>query len=560
VPRLTGAQFLADSLHAYGVTHVFFVPAILSHTLAELDKRTPIKRILTHGEKAAVYMADGYARASGRVGVSFAQCIGAANLAAGLRDPFLACSPLVVLTGGPYPESRGRHVYQEIEDSPLFKPLTKSSARVDAVTRLPDALRQAFRTATTGTPGPAHLELAGHLGELEQEVAALEIVAEPQFGRVPPLRVTPDPQAVREAAQLLAAAHRPVIVAGGGARTSNAGAELRELAERLAIPVATSLNGKDLLPGDHPLNAGVVGSYARQSANRTVLAADLVFYVGSHTGSQVTARWQVPRTGTTVIQLDINPAELGRHYPNRVSLWGDAKLGLRALIESSDAGTAASRRGWVDEMLVLAREWRTEVTAQAESEAVPIRPERICRELSRHLPPDTLVVSETGHAGMWTGALLDLNKPGQSYIRAAGSLGWGLPAALGAKLAAPDRPVLLFSGDGGFWYHLSELETAVRWNISAVLLVNNNRSLNMEIDIYKDAYGGQLERNHADLWTFRHVSFAAVAETMGAKGIRVDKPGDLAGALERAFAAGQPCVVEVISDIDAIAPWGYVGT
>ena len=559
MPPLTGAQFIADSLHAYGVTHVFFVPAILSHTLAELDKRTPIKRILTHGEKAAVYMADGYARASGRVGVSFAQCIGAANLAAGLRDPYLACSPLVVLTGGPYPQSRSRHVYQEIEDFPLFKPVTRYSARVDTVTRLPDTLRQAFRAATTSTPGPAHLELAGHLGELEQETADLTVIPEPQFGRTPPFRTRPDASAVREAATLLGAASRPIIIAGGGARTSEAGAELRELAERLAIPVATSLNAKELLPGDHPLNVGVVGTYARQSANRAVLAADLVFFVGSHTGSQVTAKWQVPRLGTTVIQLDINPAELGRHYPNRVSLWSDAKLGLRELIEASDASTASTRRTWVDQVQSLAREWRAEVAPYAESDAVPIRPERICYELSRHLPADTLMVSETGHAGMWTGAMLDLNRPGQGYIRAAGSLGWGLPAALGAKLAVPQRPVLLFSGDGGFWYHLSELETAVRWNINAVLLVNNNRSLNMEIDVYKDAYGGQLERNHGELWKFSDVSFAAVAETMGAKGIRVEKPGDIGVALEQAFEAKRPCVVEVLSDINAIAPWGYVG-
>jgi len=559
MPRLTGAQFIADSLHAYGVTHVFFVPAILSHTLAELDKRTSIKRILTHGEKAAVYMADGYARASLRVGVSFAQCIGAANLAAGLRDPYLACSPLVLLTGGPYPESRSRHVYQEIEDFPLFKPLTKYSARVDSVTRLPDTLRQAFRSATTSTPGPAHLELAGHLGELEQEAADLTVIPEPEFGRVPPFRPRPDPDAVQEAAKLLGAASRPMIVAGGGARTSGAGQELRELAERLAIPVAMSLNAKDLLPGDHPLNAGVVGTYARQSANRAVLAADLVFFVGSHTGSQVTAKWRVPRPGTTVIQLDINPAELGRHYPNRASLWSDAKLGLRELIDSSNAGTAGSRRGWVEQVQTLAREWRAEVASQMESEAVPVRPERICRELSRFLPADTLFVSETGHAGMWTGAMLDLNRPGQSYIRAAGSLGWGLPAALGAKLAVPQRPVVLFSGDGGFWYHLSELETAVRWNINAVLLVNNNRSLNMETDIYKDAYGGRLERNHGELWKFRDVSFAAVAETMGAKGILVKKPSELSSALQQALEAEGPCVVDVISDINAIAPWGEVG-
>ncbi len=284
-----------------------------------------------------------------------------------------------------------------------------------------------------------------------------------------------------------------------------------------------------------------------------------MFYVGSQTGSQVSARWRVPKPGTPVIQLDINPAELGRHYPNRVSLWGDAKLGLKSLIEASDAGSAGRRRAWIDQIQTLAREWRETLAPQAESTAVPIRPERICRELSRHLPADTLVVSETGHAGMWTGAMLDLSHAGSSYIRAAGSLGWGLPAALGAKLAAPERPVILFSGDGGFWYHLAELETAVRWNIDAVFLVNNNRSLNMEIDIYKAAYGGQLERNHAELWQFLDVSLAAVAETMGAKGICVEKPGEIAGALEQGFAARRPCLIEVKSDIEAIAPWGYVG-
>ena len=168
------------------------------------------------------------------------------------------------------------------------------------------------------------------------------------------------------------------------------------------------------------------------------------------------------------------------------------------------------------------------------------------------MPPDTLLVSDTGHAGMWTGGMIDLNKPGQGFIRAAGSLGWGLPAALRAKLAQPDRPVLLFSGDGGFWYHLSELETAVRWKINAVLLVNNNKSLNQEIAPYTEAYGGQLRARHAELWQFRDVSFAELARTMGAEGFRVQSPSDLSGALARAFASRRPSVVEVMTEI---APW-----
>jgi len=558
MPKLSGAQFIADSLAAYGVSHVFFVPAIMSQTLAELDLRTDVKRILTHGEKAAVYMADGYARASGRPGVSFAQCVGAANLAAALRDPFLACSPLVVFTGGSYPATRHRHTYQQIDDFPLFKPLTKYSAQVDEISRLPDVLRQAFRAATTGTPGPAHIELQGHLGELELEVDELPIIDEPQFSQVPAFRPSADSQAVAQATRRLQGAERPVIVAGGGVRASGGGRELVELAERLAIPVATALNAKDVIPGDHPLNVGVPGLYSRKSANQVVLEADLVFFVGSHTGSQVTFQWQVPPVGTPVIQLDINPEELGRHYPNDVSLLGDAKVALRQLIEAADASTGAKRERWVTRAQTLARRWREEYAPLMNSDAVPIRPERICRELTQLMPADTLLVSETGHSGMWTGGMIDLDKPGQGYIRAAGSLGWGLPAALGAKLAQPDRPVLLFSGDGGFWYHLSELETAVRWNIDAVLLINNNRSLNQEIDLYTAAYGGQLRAGHAELWQFTDVSFAELARAMGAQGFRVQKPGELSGALDKAFSSGQPSVVEVVTEMTAVAPLAFL--
>lgn len=556
----TGAAYIADALQAYGVTHVFFVPAIMSHTLAQLDVRTDIKRVMTHGEKSAAYMADGYARASGRPGISFAQCIGAANLAAALRDPFLACSPMVVFTGGPYSHQRHRHSYQEIDDFALFKPVTKYSARVEDISQLPETIRQAFRAATTGTPGPAHIELAGHLGELELEEADLELIAESDYTQVPAWRSPADPEAVSKVARLLEQAERPVIVAGGGVRTSAAGEALLQLAERLAIPIATSLNAKDVIPGNHPLNVGTPGWYCRKSANQMVLDADLVFFVGSHTGSQVTFKWQVPPPGTPVIQLDINAEELGRHYPNTASLLGDARTVLRQLVEASDSSTAAARRqAWVERARILVEAWRDEFASLMNSDDVPVRPERLCKELTDLMPPDTLLVSETGHSGMWTGGMIDLKRPGQQFIRAAGSLGWGLPAALGAKLAVPERPVLLFSGDGGFWYHLSEIETAVRWKIPAVLLINNNRSLNQEIAIYSDAYGGELRANHAELWHFSDASFAEIARSMGAEGIVVQRPNELAAALDQAFATEGPCVVEVLTERTAVAPLAWLG-
>src|SRR5213082_2319770 len=252
--KITGAQCLADMLAGYGVTHVFMVPAVLRRTFAEMERRTKIKRIHTHGEKSAAYMADGYARASGRPGICMAQVIGALNLAAGLRDAFLAHSPVIAFTGGREPKTKFRKVYQEIDDVPAFEPVTKWNATVDAVERFPDMVRQAFRVATSGAPGPVNLQFRGNEGQVDQEEADIEPLIEPQFARLPPYRPLPDEQSLKAALYHLPNAERPVIVAGGGVRASGAAAELVQLAEAMQIPVATSLNGKDSIAGVHPLS------------------------------------------------------------------------------------------------------------------------------------------------------------------------------------------------------------------------------------------------------------------------------------------------------------------
>jgi acetolactate synthase-1/2/3 large subunit len=188
------------------------------------------------------------------------------------------------------------------------------------------------------------------------------------------------------------------------------------------------------------------------------------------------------------------------------------------------------------------------------SDAEPIRPERLAAEFTRHLPGDALLVTDTGHSGMWTGGMVDLTSPGQGFIRAAGSLGWGLPATLGAQVAQPGRPVILWTGDGGLWYHIGELETAARWKIPAVTVVNNNRSLNQEINVYSRAYGGSLHGRHGELWHFRDTDFAAVAESMGVLGLTVTKASDFESALEKALASKGPALINVVTEIEAMAP------
>jgi acetolactate synthase-1/2/3 large subunit len=552
--KMTGAQALADMLQGYGVTHVFMVPAVLRRTFAEMEKRTKIKRIHTHGEKSAAYMADGYARASGKPGVCMAQVIGALNLAAGLRDAWLAHSPVLAFTGGRDPKTKFRKVYQEIDDVPAFEPVTKWNATVDDVSRFPDMIRQAFRTAVSGTPGPVHLQFRGNEGQLDADEADMEPLVEPMFARVPPFRPEPDREHVRAALALLQAAERPVIVAGGGVRASQAGRELVALAEKLSIPVATSLNGKDSIPGTHALSVGVVGSYSRESANRVVAQADLVCFVGTETGGMTTHFWAVPKIGVSAIQIDIEPEALGRNYPLKAAVLGDAKATLARMLEQADASTAAKRKAWIATARGLCAEWREKYTSQLESSAVPMRPERLCAELTKSVPDDAIVIVDTGHAGMWMGGMFDLRSPSQSYIRSAGHLGWAFPAGLGAKCARPERPVVVFTGDAGFWYHIGEIETAVRWGINSVTVVNNNAGGNQSKRGFDRAYGGEQTAQARELWTYRMVNLARVAEDIGALGIRVEKPAELQGALERAFAADRPVIVDVVTDIEAIAP------
>ena len=552
--KRTGAEVLADMLAGYGVAHVFMVPAVLRRTFAEMERRTRIARVHCHGEKAAAYMADGYARASGKPGVCMAQVIGALNLAAGLRDAYLAHSPVIAMTGGRDPKTKFRKVYQEVDDVPAFEPVTKMNATIDEVARIPDMVRQAFRVATSGAPGPVHLQFRGNEGQLDLEEAEMEALVEAQFAQVPPFRPQPEIAHVRAALDLLQKAERPIIVAGGGVRASRAQAELVALAEALQIPVATSLNGKDAIPGTHPLSVGVAGSYSRESANRAVNRADLVCFIGSETGGMTTHFWAVPKIGTPAIQIDIEPQALGRNYPLQASVLGDAKSVLAAMLAQADKSSAARRAPWIKEISGLRAEWYAKYQGDLASANVPIHPARICKELTQHMPDDAIVVVDTGHAGMWMGGMYDLRVPGQSYMRSAGHLGWAFPAGIGAKAACPERPVVVFTGDAGFWYHIAEVETAVRWNIASVTVVNNNGGGNQSKRGFDRAYGGEQTAKARELWTYNPTNFARLAEDMGALGIRVERPDGIAPALAQALAAKRPAVIDVATDIEALAP------
>ena len=557
--ELTGAKVLAKMLHDYGVTDIFHVPAVLRTTMAELETISNIRRIHAHGEASAAYMADGYARASGRPGVCAAQIIGALNLAAGLRDAWLAKSPVIALTGGRDQATKFRKAYQEVDDIPAFEPVTKLNATVDSANRFPDMLNQAFRVAVSGSPGPVHLQFKGNEGQVDQESfdETIPTSIDESVSSVPPYRPKPDIAQIKKAMDIINNASKPILVVGGGVRWSKAGVLIDEISKKLKIPVATSLNAKDVINSTNPLNVGVVGTYSRGSANKSVLAADLAIFVGTDLGGMVTNFWTIPKIGIKAIHIDIDPEVLGRNYPLEVGIMADAKMALTEMIKFADETMVEKRISWVEEVQSYCRDWYDEFRPLLQSDNIPIRPERVCHDLSLNLPDNSFVVVDTGHGGMWMGGMFDLKSSGQSYIRSAGHLGWAFPASLGVKCAVPDRPVICFTGDAGFWYHIAEVETAVRWGINAVIVVNNNGAGNQSKRGFDRVYGGTQTDKAREMWTFNNVNFAQIAKHMGAESIRVENPKDFTPALQKAIALNKCVILDVVTDVDALAPLAY---
>jgi acetolactate synthase-1/2/3 large subunit len=548
---MKGSEWLARALASTGMTHVFFVESVMRRTLLELADLGVIP-ILAHSEKAAAYMADGYARIMRRPGVCMAQSVGAANLASGLQDAYLGRSPVIALTGRKEPSFQHRNAYQEIAHAPLFAAVTKFSTPVDATSELPRLLRQAWRAALADPPRPTHLDFCGLQGDVIElgETAELPVI-DPEARRIPAHRPVADAADIERAAAALTAARRVAIVAGDEAAASEAGPELLALAEALAAPVATTLGARGIIPTAHRLSAGVAGSYSAPPANRIVNGADLVLFVGCDTGDQVTLNWRVPTRDTAVVQIDADPTEIGRSYPNTTGVLGDPKATLARL--NQVIGRPARDSGFAEEAARIVADWRATMAPLLDSNAAPPPVERLCAELTRALPADGILVADTGYSGIWTGTMIDLNGTRQAYLRAAGSLGWAFPGSLGAKCAAPGRKVVCFTGDGGFYYHLAELETARRCGIAVTVVVNNNSGFGQNLTGGRRIAGNRPGRGE-ELVRFGPTDFTAVARSFGVRGIRVERAEAIAPALREALQAAEPVVVDVVTDIEPRAP------
>src|SRR5579875_1836556 len=561
----TGQRALAAAMKECNIEYFFYVEGGMATLFPEIS-RAGINTILCRNEKAACSMADGYSRVARKPSVCYAQHgAAAAILSSLLYEPMFAHSPVVALTGSTPTMEKDQWRYQEVYEKPYFEPTCKFNVDVTDAERLADYFRIASQIAVSGCPGPTHVGM--HNDMATKQIEMDEVVGDPVFFTVPPFRPRPEPNRIAEACKLLFDAERPVMVCGSGVHISSAYDEVKELAELMSIPVATNYSGKGCFPENHPLSLGVIGVYGRESTNRIVREADVVFFVSTRAGSHMTDEFTAPGPGgCKVIHLDIDPVVIGRIYKVDVPLVGDTKVTLQEMLSYSRSLFARkkSRNEYLNQISKLVGEYEKFVTKLMSDDKVPIKPQRLMEEVSKAVCETDIIVSDTGQMVSWTTRLLKVKRAGLNYLCCSGSLGSSLPLALGASFAAANNKgggreqqrILNLIGDGGVVYNIADLETALRYNdrhAPFVVVVNNNSTLGSSRGKVADKGN---PRGWVEGFDFLDLDYARVAESFGCFGIRVERPSEIAEAIRAAFDSGKPSVVDVATDKTEYAPIG----
>jgi acetolactate synthase-1/2/3 large subunit len=547
-----GGDVLVEMLIDYGVPAVFGLAGGQTLPLYDaIHSRAPrIKHIPMRDERNAAYAADGYARISGRVGLCDATVgPGAIKLTSGLAEAYNSSIPIVALVSD-MPSDWLAVRYrgggnQLVDQMSVLAPLCKWTGRLPAPHKLPELVRRAFQISTSGRPGPVAIELPEDMFKATYDEAIYEVDA--RYGSVPAHRFAPDPESVRAAIELLSSATRPAMIVGGGARLSNAGEQVSALAEALAIPVATTLSGKGIIPENHPLSLGVIGALGGSAvAQKFVEEADVILAVGFKFGQNPTFRWMLPKKDQRVIQLDIDGAEISKVFPAEVGLVADAREGLAAL--SAASTTTRSMEPVARQIAENRSKWLEQIKSEA-SEAKPIRPQQIASLLNELCDDDTVLVCDASFASGWGSMYYEVRRNRRAiFPRGMGGLGWGLPAAIGAQVARPKSKVVVLAGDGAMAYSLGELATLAQQGMNITVVVINNSAM------------GWIKWEQAVFWDGRFVStdlsdvnFAMVAQGMGLNGVNVNEPSDLRDALSRALTSDRPTLLDVRTAVNEAA-------
>jgi acetolactate synthase-1/2/3 large subunit len=544
--EMNGGEALARMLQAHGAGPMFGMGGFQLLPFYDAARRLGLRHNLINDERCGVFAADAYAKVSGRVGLVDATLgPGATNLVTGLVEALNAGSPLVAVVGDTHRDHSWKNMTQESRQAEILRPAVKELIRVESIGRIPELVRRAFSVATTGRPGPVALIVPEDVSHGTHPFEDAEFSADPRYQAAPALRSRPDAESLAQAIALLAAAQRPLILAGGGVHLSQAAADLQALAEAVQIPVAHTMSGKGAIACTSPLSAGLFGRYDR-IANELIDESDCLLVIGCKLGEIATKRYTVPAPGKTMIHLDCVAEEIGRTYRPTLPLWGDAREGIRDLRAGLENGPVPDgRQDWCAGVVRRMDKWREMARERLESDEVPVSMGRLMGTLNAGLPDDAVLIADGGFAAHWGGLLYDQPRAGRGFVpdRGFASIGYGLPGAIGAKLAAPERAVVALTGDGGFNMVLGEIETARRMGLAVTIIVVNNAASGYVKALQHLMYGEGAYQS-SDL---AETDYARAAEALGCRGIRVEHPDALADALAQALAEeGRPTVLDVV--------------
>jgi acetolactate synthase-1/2/3 large subunit len=546
--EMTGGEAMARMLQAFKSGPMFGMGGFQLLAFYDAARRLKLDHHLINDERCGAFAADAYAKVSGRVGLVDATLgPGATNLATGLVEALNAGTPVVAFIGDTNRMHAGKNMTQEARQVEILRPACKELLRIEEAARIPELIRRAFQVATSGRPGPVVVAVPEDVchGTLPFEEEAFAVDA--RCEAAPSIRCRPAADDLARAAKLLAGAKRPLMLCGGGVHISQAADDVSAFARAQVIPVAHTMTGKGSIACTDPLSAGLFGRYDR-IANALIEDADVLLVAGCKLGEIATKRFTIPKKGKTVIHLDILPEEFGRTYQPAVALWGDVREGIRdlgAALAGDAKRLAAERADYAADVAKRMSTWRAGVQERLTSSETPINVARMLHELNGVMPEDGILVADGGFAAHWAGLIYDTKRAGRGFVpdRGFASIGYGLPGAIGAALAGKARPVVSLTGDGGFNMSLGDLETARRMGLSFAVVVFNNAASGYVKALQHLMYGKGAYQS-SDL---AETNYARVAEAMGCTGIRVESPGELAGAFRRGLAAsGRPVVIDVV--------------
>ena len=496
--ELTGGEALAEMFKRHDVGPMFGMAGFQLLPFYDAVRKLGLSHSLINDERSGAFMADAWARVTGRPGVCDATLgPGATNLLTALAESLHAGIPLIAMIGDANRAHAWKNMTQETRQVDMLRPAVKEVIRIEVGERIPEHVRRAYAVATSGRPGPVLLDVPEDICHGVFSFEADALYADPTTLHAPSRRTRPARDDLARAARLLSEAERPVILAGGGVHLSAAHDALTAFAEDQGIPVAHTLSGKGAIACTHPLSLGLFGRYAR-TANDVLEVADAILIVGCKLGEIATKRYAMPPPGVPIVHLDILAEEIGRWARTDVAMVGDAREGLTDLRDALAHGAPRRREARAEFLADVARGkeiWRAEVDARLTSDEVPVSMARLCHELNTVLPEDAILVADGGFAAHWTGLLYDTMRAGRGYIvdRGMASIGYGVAGGIGAQLAAPDRPVFALTGDGGLNMTLGDLETAARLRVPVTVMVVNNAASGYVKALQHSMFGGRYQ-------------------------------------------------------------------